>query len=275
MAPPDTEPTNRIDMKIKEITAVLEEAAPLSLQEHYDNSGLLVGDGDAETDSALLCVDITEAVVTEAAALGAGLVIAHHPVIFHPLKRLTGSTYIERTVALALRQGIALYACHTNLDSAPEGMSRKLGNLLGLRNVMLLEPTDTGVPGSGFGVVGETECGIPTTEFLRMVRDRLSVGCIRYSALTQPTVRRAAVCTGAGASLMHEAKRAGADIYLSADFKYNDFLDADRDLVIADIGHFESEYCAIDLIHEIIRKKMPNFALHRSVQSVNPVNYLV
>ena len=194
-------------MKVKEITAILEEAAPLFLQESYDNSGLLVGDPEAEIDSALICVDATESVVAEAAEVGAGLVLSHHPVIFHPLKRLTGGSYIERTVAEAVRRGIALYACHTNLDSAPEGMSRMLGNLLGLRNVILL-------------------------------------------------------------------KRAGADVYLSADFKYNDFLDADRELVIADIGHFESEYCAIDLIYEIIRKKMPTFALHKSMRSVNPVNYL-
>ncbi len=261
-------------MKVKEITAILEEAAPLFLQESYDNSGLLVGDPEAEIDSALICVDATESVVAEAAEVGAGLVLSHHPVIFHPLKRLTGGSYIERTVAEAVRRGIALYACHTNLDSAPEGMSRMLGNLLGLRNVILLEPTATEMSGSGFGIVGEPEHVLPTEEFLRTVRDRLSLKCIRYSGITRPTVRRAALCTGAGASMMSAAKRAGADVYLSADFKYNDFLDADRELVIADIGHFESEYCAIDLIYEIIRKKMPTFALHKSMRSVNPVNYL-
>ena len=266
----ESEPT----MKVKEITAILEEAAPLFLQESYDNSGLLVGDPEAEIDSALICVDATESVVAEAAEVGAGLVLSHHPVIFHPLKRLTGGSYIERTVAEAVRRGIALYACHTNLDSAPEGMSQMLGNLLGLRNVILLEPTATEMPGSGFGIVGEPEHVLPTEEFLRTVRDRLSLKCIRYSGITRPTVRRAALCTGAGASMMSAAKRAGADVYLSADFKYNDFLDADRELVIADIGHFESEYCAIDLIYEIIRKKMPTFALHKSMRSVNPVNYL-
>ena len=261
-------------MKVKEITAILEEAAPLFLQENYDNSGLLVGDPEAEIDSALICVDATESVVAEAAEVGAGLVLSHHPVIFHPLKRLTGGSYIERTVAEAVRRGIALYACHTNLDSAPEGMSRMLGNLLGLRNVILLEPTATEMPGSGFGIVGEPEHVLPTEEFLRTVRDRLSLKCIKYSGITRPTVRRVALCTGAGASMMSAAKRAGADVYLSADFKYNDFLDADRELVIADIGHFESEYCAIDLIYEIIRKKMHTFALHKSMRSVNPVNYL-
>lgn len=262
-------------MKIKEIAAALEEAAPLLLQESYDNSGLLVGDPEADVRSALICVDVTEETVAEAAALGAGLILSHHPVIFHPLRHLTGSTYIERAVGESLRRGIALYACHTNLDSAPEGMSRMLGNLLGLRNMRVLDPSAKGIPGAGFGVVGEPEREMPTIEFLQQVRDKLSVRCMRYSNPRRPTVRRVALCTGAGASLAGAARDAGADVYLSADFKYNDFLDADRDLVIADIGHFESEYCAIDLIHDIIRKKIPTFALHKSTRSVNPVNYLI
>ena len=183
--------------------------------------------------------------------------------------------YIERAVGESLRHGIALYACHTNLDSAPEGMSRMLGNLLGLQNMRVLDPSAKGIPGAGCGVVGEPEREMPTIEFLQQVRDKLSVRCMRYSNPRRPTVRRVALCTGAGASLAGAARDAGADVYLSADFKYNDFLDADRDLVIADIGHFESEYCAIDLIHDIIRKKIPTFALHKSKRSVNPVNYLI
>lgn len=262
-------------MTVEEVIAPLEEAAPLYLQESYDNSGLLVGSCKATIDSALLCVDVTEEVIREAAALGAGLVISHHPLIFHPLRHLTGSTYIERAVEAAIRNGIALYACHTNLDSAPGGMSFALGNLLGLRNVRLLERRDSPLAGAGFGITGETEHPLPTLDFLIRVRQTLSIGCIRYSRITKPVTHRVALCTGAGASMMEAAKRAGADIYLSADFRYNDFLDADRELVIADIGHYESEYCAIDLIYEIIRKKMPTFALHKSVQSVNPVNYLV
>lgn len=262
-------------MRVSEVIAPLEEAAPLCLQESYDNSGLLVGDWNAEIESALLCVDITEAVLEEAIELGAGLIISHHPVIFHPLRRITGDTYIERTVAKAVRHGIALYACHTNLDSAPGGMSHMLGNLLGLRNVLLLDCTQRGILGAGFGVVGEPTCELPTLEFLGQVKERLSLQCIRYSDLTRPLTRRVAICTGAGASMMSDAKRAGADVYISSDFKYNDFLDADRELVIADVGHFESEYCAINLIYEIIRKKIATFALHKSVHSVNPVNYLL
>lgn len=262
-------------MKVKEITDILEQAAPLVLQAGFDNSGLLVGSADAEVSSALLCVDVTEEVVDEAVMLGAGLVISHHPILFHPLRHITGSTYIERAVAKALCNGIALYACHTNLDSAPGGMSHRLGNLLGLRNVIVLEPTDSPVEGSGYGVVGDLESPMPTEEFLSYVKERLAVGCIRYSRITRPTTRRVALSSGAGASSASLARVAGADVFLSADFRYNDFLDADRDLVVADIGHFESEYCAVDLIYEIIRKKISTFAVHRSASAVNPVNYLV
>ena len=256
-------------MKIREIVAPLEEFAPLALQEHYDNAGLIVGDPDNEADAALVCVDVTEAVLEEAVERGAGLVIAHHPLVFHPLKRLSRTTYIERAVRRAVREGIAVYACHTNLDSAPQGMSYALG-----RQLELLTPSGAAA-GAGFGVVGRPECEMPTEAFLRMVRERLGTGAIRHSALVRETVRRVALCTGAGASMMADARRSGADLYISADFRYNDFLDADNDLVIADVGHFESEYCAIGLICEIIRKKITNFALHRSERSVNPVNYLV
>lgn len=181
---------------------------------------------------------------------------------------------IERAVRRAVREGIAVYACHTNLDSAPQGMSYALGRQLGLQEMELLTPSGAAA-GAGFGVVGRPECEMPTEAFLRMVRERLGTGAIRHSALVRETVRRVALCTGAGASMMADARRSGADLYISADFRYNDFLDADNDLVIADVGHFESEYCAIGLICEIIRKKITNFALHRSERSVNPVNYLV
>lgn len=261
-------------MTVGDITSVLEQAAPLEWQESYDNAGLIVGDRNAAIDSALICVDITEEVLEEAIVLGAGLVISHHPIIFHPLKHFTGSSYIQRVVAAAIRHGIALYACHTNLDSAPDGMSYRLGNLLGLRNVILLgRPCDAELR-TGFGIVGETD-ETDTLEYLRHVKRTLGCEAVRYSELTRKKVRRVALCTGSGASMIGDAKDAGAELYISSDFKYNDFLDADREIVIADVGHFESEYCAIDLIYDIITKKISTFALHKSRKSINPVKYLV
>lgn len=263
-------------MKVKDITAVLEEAAPLALQEDFDNSGLLVGDPDMEVRSALLCVDITEAVLEEAVSLGADMIISHHPVIFHPLRHITGSSYIERVVAGAIRSGIALYACHTNLDSAPDGMSHRLGNLLGLKNVSILAPSQASyAEGAGMGIVGEPESETDTLDFLDFVKSTLGLKTLRYSDITRPRVSKVALCTGAGGSFLDAAKASGAELYISSDFRYNNFLDAGRDIVIADVGHFESEYCAIDLLYDIIRKKIPTFALHKSKRSTNPVNYLV
>ena len=261
-------------LKVGDIADVLEQAAPLRYQESYDNAGLIVGDPGKLIESALICVDVTEEVVQEAKETGAGLIVSHHPLIFHPLKRFTGTTYIQRAVAEAIRADIALYACHTNLDSAPGGLSHRLGQMLSLEHTELLSPSVSAEPEVGFGIVGYLPQTLSPLDFLRLLKERLHLGGVRYSRPTRPLVERVAICSGSGASLMEAARKAGADVYVASDFKYNDFLDADRELMIADIGHFESEYCAIDVIFEIIRKKMPTFALRKSEKGVNPINYL-
>jgi len=233
-----------------------------------------VGDPEAEIDSALICVDATESVVAEAAEVGAGLVLSHHPVIFHPLKRLTGGSYIERTVAEAVRRGIALYACHTNLDSTPNGMSWRLASELGIGSLRVLAPSPDKGEGVGFGVVGELPEAVPTLDYLREAGRRLRVGALRHSRIVHERVRRVAVCTGAGGSLLGEALRAGAELYLTADLKYNDFMAPSGRLTVADIGHFESEYCAIEILFEIFSKNLRTFAVRKSRCSCNPVNYL-
>ncbi len=260
-------------MKIKEITAVLESFAPLGWQESYDNSGLVVGRPDDEVHRALLAVDVTEAVLDEAEREGCDLVVTHHPIIFHPLKRFNSSTAVERCVERAIRRGIALYACHTNLDSAPDGMSRRLAERLGLGAIRLLEPSEKG-EGVGFGVVGELPEPLPTLDLLRRIKERLRIGAVRYSDPAAPTVRRVALCTGAGASLIGAARAAGAELYLTADLKYNDFMTPDGALTVADIGHFESEYVAIDLLFDVLSKNLRTFALLKSGASRNPINYL-
>ena len=261
-------------MKIKEITDAIERFAPLALQEEYDNAGLVVGDPEREVGRALLAVDVTEEVLAEAEQEGCDLVVTHHPIVFHPLKRLNEADYVQRCVARAVRRDIALYACHTNLDSAPGGMSWRLAEMLGVGNLRVLQPSETG-DGAGFGVVGELPEAIDTVEFMRIIQRRLEVSVIRYSDIATSGVRRVAVCTGAGASLIGEARRAGADIYITADMKYNDFMAPDKALTVADIGHFESEYCAIQLIFDILSKNLCTFAVRKSERSRNPVNYLV
>ena len=261
-------------MKIKEITDAIERFAPLALQEEYDNAGLVVGDPEREVGRALLAVDVTEEVLAEAEQEGCDLVVTHHPIVFHPLKRLNEADYVQRCVARAVRRDIALYACHTNLDSAPNGMSWRLAEMLGVGNLRVLQPSETG-DGAGFGVVGELPEAVDTVEFMRIIQRRLEVSVVRYSDIATSGVRRVAVCTGAGASLIGEARRAGADIYITADMKYNDFMAPDKALTVADIGHFESEYCAIQLIFDILSKNLCTFAVRKSERSRNPVNYLV
>lgn len=260
-------------MKIKEITDIIERFAPLAWQESYDNAGLIVGRPDGEVSRALLAVDVTEEVLDEAEREGCDLVITHHPIVFHALKRFNSANYVERCVERAIRSGIALYACHTNLDSAPGGMSWRLAEMLGVGELQVLQPAaDAGV---GLGVVGELPQAQSTEAFMRRIQQRLDVRVVRHSDVLSPQVRRVAVCTGAGASLIAEAQRAGADLYVTADLKYNDFMTPDKGLTVADIGHFESEYCAIQIIFDILSENLRTFAVRKSGCSRNPVNYLV
>ena len=252
-------------MKIKEITDTIERFAPLAWQESYDNAGLIVGRPEDEVHRALVTVDVTDEVLDEAEREGCDLVIAHHPIVFHPLKRFNSADYVQRAVERAIRRGIALYACHTNLDSAPQGMSWRLAAMLGIGNLRVLEATNPADGRVGFGVVGELPAPMATVDFLRELQRRLRA----------ERIRRVAVCTGAGASLIGAAREAGAELYVTADLKYNDFMTPDGKLTVADIGHFESEYCAIDILFDILSKNLRNFAVRRSVSSRNPVNYLI
>jgi len=261
-------------MKIREITAAIERFAPLAWQESYDNAGLVVGDPEQEVDCALLAVDVTEEVLAEAEREGCGLIVTHHPIIFHPLRRLNGAGYVERCVERAVRSRIALYACHTNLDSAPGGMSWRLAADLGIGALRVLEPAAGKGEGVGFGVVGELPEAVPTRDYLREVGRRLRLGALRHSPIASERVRRVAVCTGAGGSLMGEAVRSGAELYVTADLKYNDFMAPSGRLTVADVGHFESEYCAIELLFEIFSKNLRTFGVRKSRCSCNPVNYL-
>lgn len=261
-------------MKISQVTEVIERFAPLAWQEAYDNAGLVVGRPEDEVHKALLAVDVTEAVLDEAEREGCDMVITHHPIIFHALKRFNSADAVERCVERAIRRGIALYACHTNLDSAPGGMSWRLAAMLGVERLAVLQPSEAGSE-VGFGVVGELPRAEGTVEFLRRMQRLLRVQVVRHSDIATPVVRRVAVCTGAGASMIGDARRAGADLYITADLKYNDFMTPDGALTVADIGHFESEFCVIELIFDILSKNLCTFAVRKSEDSRNPVNYLV
>ena len=259
-------------MKVRDITSVIEAFAPLSLQESYDNAGLIVGRADDDVSKALLAVDVTEDVIAEAVEEGCDMIITHHPIVFHPMKRFNSASQTERCVEGAIRRGIVLYAAHTNLDSTPQGMSWRVAQILGLQNIEVMQPTSA--DGAGFGVVGELGEAVESTQFMRRVMELFDVKAMRHSDIVKPVVSKVAICTGSGGSLIDTARASGADIYLTADLKYNDFMRHENSIILADMGHFESEYCAIQLLFDILSKNLCIFAVRKSVRSCNPVNYL-
>ncbi|MDE6986029.1 MAG: Nif3-like dinuclear metal center hexameric protein, partial [Bacteroides acidifaciens] len=129
-------------MKIKEIVSALERFAPLPLQDGFDNAGLQIGLTEAEATGALLCLDVTEAVLDEAIALGYNLVISHHPLIFKGYKSITGKDYVERCILKAIKNDIVIYSAHTNLDNAQGGVNYKIAEKIGLKNLKVLEPKE-------------------------------------------------------------------------------------------------------------------------------------
>ena len=365
-------------IRVRDAIEVLEAWAPLVLQESYDNSGLLVGDREAEVTSVLVSLDCTEEVVAEAVEQGANLIVSHHPIVFNGLKRLTGSTYVERTVMAAIRNGIQLYAIHTNLDNVSDGVNQRLAALAGctqesqrilrpkasvLMQLVVYVPQDyaeavqqamfdagagrignydecgwsvsgqgtfrplvgaqpyTGQIGEhergeevrlevvvepwklsevllamkavhpfeevahsfwplennlsniGSGMVGELPEAMSEAAFLDRLKSTLSCGALRHTRLLGRSVQKIAVCGGSGSFLLHDAIRAGADVFVTSDFKYHEFFDADGRIVIADVGHYESEWQTTDLIVKRLKEKFPNFVLHLAKANPNPVHY--
>lgn len=260
-------------MRIKDIIAVLEQIAPPQLQETYDNSGLLVGNFDTEVTGILCCLDSTEAVVEEAVRKGCNLIVAHHPIVFRGLKRLNGANYVERTVINAIRAEVAIYAIHTNLDNVHrQGVNAKIAEKLGLQRTRVLVPR-TGLEEIGAGLLGEFDRPMTEADFLQLLKNQLYANCIRYTALLGKPIQRVAVCGGSGSFLLTAALRSGADAFVTADFKYHEFFDADSQILIADVGHYESEQFTIQLLHDIIREKFPTFAVHCTDLNTNPVFY--
>lgn len=260
-------------MIISELTDYLESIAPLSLQEDYDNSGLLVGSPDVEVERALICLDVTPEIVAEAREHDCTLIIGHHPVIFRGLKRLTGENSVQKTVIEAIRHGIAIYAIHTNLDNVlRDGVNGRIADRLRLTGRSVLAPKEQiENQDIGAGVVGDLAGPMSEKAFLDFLKDRMELEVIRHTKLLDAPVSRVAVCGGSGSFLLPQAIASGAQFYVSADFKYHDFFDAEDRIVVADVGHFESERFTINLIDDIIRRKFPNFALRLTSTVTNPI----
>ena len=348
-------------MKIKTLLAYLETIAPPAYQESYYNAGLIVGHPKKEIKGVMLCLDSTEAVVEEAIQKKCNLIIAHHPIVFKGLKRLNGNNYVERVVMKAIKNDIAIYAIHTNLDNMYyKGVNAKIAEKLNLRNTRVLAPkknlkklfafvptthsdiiraalfeagagdlgqirqlsystlgvgtedggaqvklevlfpedrqsavlaalaksypdgtlaydiVDVENPSStiGSGMVGELKEPMKEKAFLKYLKNAMNVNCIRHTALLGKEIKRVALCGGAGGFLLGAAKAVKADIFITADYKYHEFFDADGQIIIADIGHYESEQFTIELLFEIISQKFSNFAAHCTKVNTNPIHYL-
>lgn len=353
----------------------MEAWAPLAWQESYDNSGLLTGNRSQKVTSILVSFDCTEAVVEEAIAKGCNMIVAHHPILFKGIKQLTGRDYVERTLILAIKNDIALYASHTNLDHAPKGVSYHLAQKLGLQAGKVLRPMrdalrqltyfvpeadaekvrealhaagagnigeysacsfssvgtgrftpsavanptigqvgkseeiaelkvdilypkhlESTVLGTlftshpyeevayfvtslgnswqdvGAGFVGELPKPMSASDFTLYVKEKLGLTYFRHTPWLGKTIQRVALCGGAGSFLLADAIHAQADVYISGDFKYHEFFDAENHLTICDIGHYESEVMIKDAIHEYLSNNFSTFAVLKSMTQTNPVS---
>lgn len=365
-------------MKIKEIISLLENIAPPHLQESYDNAGLLTGNQDWECSGILITLDSTEEIVREALEKNCNLIVAHHPIIFGGLKKITGKTYVERTVISAIKSDIAIYAIHTNIDNIINGVNGKMADMLGLINRHILVPKkdllkklvvfvpashsaelkaaifaagaghignysecsfniagegtfkpekgtmpfvgeegkrhteneirvevifqtwleaaiikavlqahpyeevaydiislDNSLCSIGSGLVGELPEGKEESAFLSQIKTAFNLQIIKHTGFTGKQVKKVALCGGAGSSLIKAAAASGADFYITSDVKYHEFFDAENRLVIADIGHYESEQFTINLLFDILKEKYPTFAVLKTGINTNPVLYFL
>ena len=257
-------------MKVKDIIKVIEDFAPLSIQEGWDNSGLCVGSPEDEVTSVLMALDCTPDLVDEAVSAGADMIITHHPLIFSGLKKISPDDMVGAAVIKAVRAGISIYAAHTNADKVLEGVSGAMAARLGLENVRILADEGDGV---GLGVVGDLPQPVSAQEALQLVKDRFSLKTIRASRPSGGEISRVAVCGGSGGSLISAARRSGAQLYISGDISYHNFFTPEG-FMIMDIGHYESEREIVDILFSLIKKNFPTFAVRitRNINS-NPVLY--
>lgn len=264
------------NIKLKEIIDFLESHAPLHYQEAYDNSGLIIGDMESEISGALICLDVTDAVLQEAVDAGYNLIISHHPMIFGGIKSLISANYTQRLVRSAILMQMNIYSIHTNLDNlVNEGVNARIGQQLLLVHA---RPLRVGIhskeePAKGIGLIGELPRAMQSAEFLSFLKDRMQTDCVRYTLPVREPIQTVSLCGGSGSFLLADAIAAGADVFISGDFKYHDFFDGPGKIMIADIGHYESEQFTIDLLYDLISVKFSNFAVRKTSMDTNPIKY--
>ena len=257
-------------MKVKDIVAVIEEFAPLSIQEGWDNSGLCVGSPDDEVTSALFALDCTEELVDEAVACGADMIITHHPLIFSGLKKISPDDQVGAAVIKAIKNGIAIYAAHTNADKVIAGVSGAMAAKLGLADVRILSEDGEG---TGLGVVGDLPRSLTSDEAVALVKEKFDLKMLKASRPLETRISRVAMCGGSGGSMIGAARKSGAQLYISGDISYHNFF-TDEGFMIMDIGHYESEIEIVNILFSLIKKNFPTFAV-RITQNINsnPIYY--
>ncbi|MBR4997908.1 MAG: Nif3-like dinuclear metal center hexameric protein [Bacteroidaceae bacterium] len=261
-------------MKAKLLLDALEQYAPLPLQDSFDNAGLQIGlTEEQEVAGALLCLDVTEEIIDEAVRKGCNVVIAHHPLLFHGLKSITGKSYVERCVIKAIKNNIAIYAAHTNMDNAQGGVNYRIAETIGLTNLAFLDDKAGAIP-AGSGIIGELPTAEDEKNFLLRLKSLFGIQCIRHNALCDRKVRRVALCGGAGGFLLSKAISLGADAFLTGEMRYHDYFGHEGDLLIAEMGHYESEQYTMDIFAEILSNQFPELKIVKTSLNTNPINYL-
>ena len=266
-------------MKIKEIISALERFAPLPLQESYDNAGLQVGlTAEQEASGALLCLDVTEEVIREAIDLGCNLIVSHHPLLFRPLKQVTERTLVERCVRLAIQNDITIYAAHTNLDNAEDGVNYRMAEKLGLVDVQMMQQHQVTVGErrvtAGSGLIGYLPVAEDSLAFLQRIKDVFHVECLQYNELLGRPIESVALCGGAGAFMLDEALRLEADAFITGEMSYHQFFGHEQEIQLAVMGHYQSEQYTREIFYQLISDLVPELPLFITSIDTNPIHYL-
>ena len=245
---------------VGDVAATLEQWAKPEFAESYDNVGLHIGDAARPVHSGLVALDLTPAVVEQAVLSGTSIVITHHPLLFHPLRRITADDLVGSMALRLAHEGIALYSAHTNLDAAPGGVSFALASRLGVETPRFLAPNAEGT--AGMGAVGQLKRPVTLASFLQTISVQLATPVLRYVGANHQHVHTVAVCGGAGASLMAEAKKQGADVFVTADISYHRFFEAlhpdgSYAMAVVDAGHYETERHAVTLLCNVLQQHFP------------------
>lgn len=266
-------------MKIKEIIAALERFAPLPLQESYDNAGLQCGLTEVEVSGALLCLDVTEEVLTEAVELGCNMVVSHHPLLFHGLRQVTDHSMVERCVRLAVKNDLVIYSAHTNLDNAEDGVNYRIAERLGLIDVQFLEPRTVQLPDGrtvkvGSGVMGYLPEAEDSLAFLQRVKQAFGVEALQHNQLLERPIQSVAICGGAGDFLLDTAIKAEADAFLTGEMHYHVWHGHEQQVQIAVLGHYESEQFTRDILRRVIETAAPQLPVYDTEVCTNPISIL-